>query len=170
MAERHGVVRCALDMLLADGVGLGLPLMTGSSMLRYSAYASTPSAAALRARFERDHPELLQRDVNQMYTERPDGTLIVGDTHVRDTAVSPFQEEESFAMLERITGELFGRPVRVRERWQGVYASAPEDFLVEAPADGVRVVAVTTGIGMTTGLGLGDAVIDELFGNPQGAS
>ena len=73
-------------------------------------------------------------------------------------------------MLERITRELFGRPVRVRERWQGVYASAPEDFLVEAPADGVRVVAVTTGIGMTTGLGLGDAVIDELFGNPQGAS
>ena len=168
LAERHGVVRCALDMLLADGVGLGLPLLTGSSMLRYSAFASTPSAAVVRARFEREQPGMIERDVNQMYTERPHGTLVIGDTHVRGTAVSPFQDEESFALLEGITADLFGRPVRVRQRWQGVYASAPEDFLVAAPADGVRVVAVTTGIGMTTGLGLGDSVVAELFANPGG--
>lgn len=170
LAELHGVLRCSLDMLLAEGVGLGIPLLTGSSMLRYSAFASTAAAVGMRARYEREHPELIERDINQMYTERPDGTLVVGDTHVRGTAVSPFQDEESFAVLERITAELFGRPVRVRERWQGVYASAPEDFLIEAPADGVRVVAVTTGIGMTTGLGLGDSVVTELFGNPGGAS
>jgi D-hydroxyproline dehydrogenase subunit beta len=170
LAEHHGVVRCALDMLLADGMGLGLPLLTGSSMLRYSAFASAPSAAAVRARFESEHPELLELDVNQMYTERPDGTLVVGDTHVRGTAVAPFQNEASFSVLERITRELFGRRLRVRERWQGVYASAPEEFLFESPAPGVRVVAVTTGIGMTTGLGLGDAVVADLFGNPGGAS
>jgi FAD dependent oxidoreductase TIGR03364 len=168
LAERYGVVRCALDMLLTDGVGLGLPLLTGSSMLRYSAFAATPSASAVRDRFASEDPELLARDVNQMYTERPDGSLIVGDTHLRDIAVSPFQEEESFDLLRRITGTLFGRELRVLERWQGVYASAPQDFLIEAPADGVRVVAVTTGIGMTTGLGLGDSIIDELFGNPGG--
>ena len=170
LAEQHGVLRCSLDMLLADGVGLGIPLLTGSSMLRYSAFASTEAAVGMRERYEREHPEFLERDINQMYTERPDGTLVVGDTHLRGTAVSPFQDEESFAVLERITAELFGRPVRVRERWQGVYASAPEDFLVEAPADGVRVVAVTTGIGMTTGLGLGDSVVTELFGNPGGTT
>ncbi|MBN9239431.1 MAG: oxidoreductase [Micrococcales bacterium 70-64] len=168
LAERHGVVRCALDMMLADGVGLGIPLLTGSSMLRYSAFASTPAAAELRARFEREEPEQLERDVNQMYTERPDGTLVIGDTHWRGTAVEPFQQEESFALLERLTAALFGRPVRVRERWQGVYASAPDEFLVETPADGVRVVAVTTGIGMTTGLGLGDSVVADLFGSTGG--
>jgi hypothetical protein len=53
--------------------------------------------------------------------------------------------------------------LRVRERWQGVYASAPEDFLVASPADGVRVVSVTTGIGMTTGLALGESVIESLY-------
>jgi len=164
IAEEHGVVRCGLDMLLADGVGLGLPLLTGSSMLRYSAFASAPSAAAVRERYAREEPEVLARDVNQMYTERPDGTLVVGDTHDRGEAVLPFQEEGAFALLERLGAELFGRPLRVRERWQGVYASAPQDFLRVAPADGVRVVAITTGIGMTTGLGLGDSVVDELFG------
>lgn len=169
LAERYGVVRCALDMLLADGVGLGLPLLTGSTMLRYSAFASAPSAAAVRARFEREHPELLDLDINQMYTERPDGTLVIGDTHVRDIAVSPFQSEASFSVLERLTVDLFGRPISVRERWQGVYASAPAEFLIEAPADGVRVVAVTTGIGMTTGLGLGESVISDLFSSTRGA-
>ncbi|QEO09141.1 TIGR03364 family FAD-dependent oxidoreductase [Protaetiibacter larvae] len=164
IAEEHAVVRCGLDMLLTDGVGLGLPLLTGSSLLRYSAFAGTPSAAAVRARFAAEEPELLERDVNQMYTERPDGTLVVGDTHYRGTAVPPFQDERAFALLERLGAEIFGRELRVRERWQGVYASAPEDFLRVAPADGVRVVAVTTGIGMTTGLGLGDSVITELWG------
>lgn len=170
IAERNQILRCALDMLLTDGVGLSIPLLTGSSMLRYSAFASTDAATEVRARFEREHPEFLEHDINQMYTERPDGTLVVGDTHVRGTAVSPFQSEESFAVLERISAELFGRQLRVRERWQGVYASAPQDFLVETPAEGVRVVAVTTGIGMTTGLGLGDSVVAELFGNPGGTS
>jgi len=169
LAERHGVVRCSLDMLLADGVGLELPVLTGSSMLRYSAFASSPSATDVRQRFERDHPELIEHDINQMYTERPDGTLVVGDTHVRAVTVSPFQDEAAFGVLERITAELFGKPVRIRQRWQGVYASAPQDFLVERPADGVRVVAVTTGIGMTTGLGLGDRVVAELFSTTEGA-
>ena len=170
IAEQHGVERCGLDMILADGVGLQVPLLTGTSMLRYRATASTAAAAAVRERYARESPELFERDVNQMYTERPDGTLLVGDTHYRGTAITPFQEESSFALLERLSADLFGRPLTVRQRWQGVYATAPEDFLHARPADGVRVVSVTTGIGMTTGLGLADTVVADLFANPEGAS
>jgi D-hydroxyproline dehydrogenase subunit beta len=164
IAEEHGIERCGLDMLLADGVGLGLPVLTGSSMLRYGAFASTPSAPALRARIAAERPELLARDVNQMYTERPDGTLVIGDTHYRGAAVPPFQDEGAFRLLLGLAAELFGREIAVRQRWQGVYATAPREFLRAAPADGVRVVAVTTGIGMTTGLGLAASVIEELRG------
>ncbi|MGW9113048.1 TIGR03364 family FAD-dependent oxidoreductase [Microbacterium sp. NPDC055683] len=163
IAERHGIVRCGLDMMLADGVGLGMPVLTGSSMLRYSAFAGTPSAPALRARIAADRPEILDRDINQMYTERPDGTLVVGDSHVRGGTLAPFQDEGSFTLLSTLAAELFGTPARIRERWQGVYASAPADFLRATPADGVRAVSVTTGIGMTTGLGLAESVVAELF-------
>lgn len=164
IAEEHGVERCGLDMLLADGVGLAMPLLTGSSMLRYSAFAVQPSAAAVRARLERDEPEIFARDVNQMYTERPDGSLIVGDTHYLGTHIAPFQDEDAFRLLLRLGRELFGRELAVWQRWQGVYAKAPEDFLRLAPSDGVRIVSVTTGIGMTTGLGLAESVVEELFG------
>ncbi|TQL48096.1 FAD dependent oxidoreductase TIGR03364 [Homoserinimonas aerilata] len=166
IAEAHGVIRNGLDMMLADGVGLGIPLLTGSSMLRYSAFASAPSLRDVRRRFEAEHPDLLAREVNQMYTERPDGTLIVGDTHYSGTTIMPFQDEAAFGLLTRLTENLFARPLRIRQRWQGVYATGPGDFLRAAPADGVRVVSVTSGIGMTTGLGLAASVIDELFG-PQ---
>ncbi|MER7281139.1 TIGR03364 family FAD-dependent oxidoreductase [Dactylosporangium sp. NPDC000244] len=169
VAEGAGVVRCGLDMLLAEPAALRAPLphpvLTGWSLLRYSASNATPAAKALRERLATEHPELYALDLNQMYTQRPDGTLVVGDTHYRGTAVAPFQAEASFAALAGVTEELFGvERLPIRERWQGVYASGPEEFLIAAPADGVRIVSVTTGIGMTTGLGLGEAVITELLG------
>jgi FAD dependent oxidoreductase. len=164
LAERYGLERCGLDMLLADGVGLPLPLLTGSSLLRYSAFATAPAAADVRARFAREDPGMLEFDVNQMYTERPDGTLVVGDTHRTGVSIPPFQAEPAAELLLRRGGELFGHPLRVRERWQGVYARGPQEFLIEAPGDGIRVVSVLTGIGMTTGLGLAESVIDELWG------
>jgi FAD dependent oxidoreductase TIGR03364 len=168
MAEQHGIERCGLDMMLAEGVGLRMPLLTGTSMLRYRGTADTASAAVVRERYARESPELFTRDVNQMYTERPDGTLLVGDTHYRGTAITPFQEEEAFELLARLSADLFGAPLRIRQRWQGVYATAPEDFLIASPGDGIRVVSVTTGIGMTTGLGLAATVIDDLFGTTKG--
>lgn len=163
IAEANGIERCGLDMLLADGVGAALPVLTGSSMLRYSSFASAPSLAEVRERYGREDPSLFVHDVNQMYTERPDGTLLVGDTHVVGTAIAPFQSEEAFQLLDRLGGQLFGRPLRIRERWQGVYAKGPQEFLRTAPAENVRVVAVTTGIGMTCGLGLAESVVDELW-------
>jgi hypothetical protein len=103
-----------------------------------------------------------------MYTQRPDGGLIVGDTHYRGDGIEPFQGEPAFDALLALARDLFGvRDVRVRERWQGVYASAPEDFLVASPLPDVRVVSVTTGIGMTTGLGLAERVIDDLFASTR---
>jgi len=163
-AERHGVERCRLDMLLTEGVGLGAPLLTGTSLLRYGAFAAQPSAGAVRARLAAQAPELLQRDVNEMYAERPDGSLVLGDTHAVDAAAPPFQEEAAFALLLRLGESAFGRPLAVRERWQGVYATAAQDFLRTPIADGVQLVSVTTGTGMTTGLGLGESVIEKLWG------
>ena len=167
LAETHGVQRCGLDMLLVDAEldgPLSSPLFTGWSLTRYAGFASTGSAAALRARLVAEHPDLAALDLNQMYTQRPDGGLIVGDTHYRGDGIEPFQGEPAFDALLTLTRDLFGvRELRVRERWQGVYASAPQDFLVASPLPDVRVVSVTTGIGMTTGLGLAERVIEDLY-------
>ena len=45
-----------------------------------------------------------------------------------------------------------------------MYAASPAtDFLIAQPHPGARVVSVTSGIGMTTALGLAPTVLDQLL-------
>lgn len=159
--------RCRLHMLRARVTlprPLPGPLFTGWSLVRYAGFAALPGAAALRARLHREHPAEAAADLHLMVTPQADGTLLVGDTHAREVSESPFQSEDGFRMLLHHTRALFGAgEPEVLERWQGVYSSAPDrEFLIAEPAGGVHVVTVTTGIGMTTGLGLAAATLDRI--------
>jgi len=164
LADAAEVVRCRLHMLRAAiplAFPLATPLLTGWSLLRYSGFAGMPSAGVLRTALAEALPDGIRWDLNQMYTSPSDGSVIVGDTHEREVDAPPFQDEDGFRLLLAETERLFGAPVRVLDRWQGVYASSPrQEFLVERPVPGVDVVTVTTGIGMTTGLGLAPFVLD----------
>ncbi|MBK1784805.1 TIGR03364 family FAD-dependent oxidoreductase [Prauserella cavernicola] len=166
LAERRKVRRCSLSMLrVADPHGreVGPAVLTGLSMLRYAGFAACPSLAEVRARVERRHPDLLAAGLNLMFTQLPGGDLTIGDTHDHQRTLNPYVAEERDELVLAETARLLGvGSLTVRERWRGVYASAPEPFLVETPAPGVRVVAVTSGIGMTTALGLAPVVLDDL--------
>jgi FAD dependent oxidoreductase TIGR03364 len=168
LAREIGLQRCALHMLRVtapDGMRLHPAVFTGLSLLRYSAFTRQPSAAALRARFAEQQPQLLAADVNLMLTDQPNGDLFIGDTHVNAVTHDPFQHEALDDLLLDQAGLLLGVDrLSVRERWRGNYAVAPDqEFLVATPAERVRVVCVTTGIGMTTAPGLAFTVIDDLF-------
>ncbi|SDJ28000.1 FAD dependent oxidoreductase TIGR03364 [Rhodococcus triatomae] len=160
LADRDRLARCRLHMLrvrLPSIPALPGPLFTGWSLVRYAGFAGLPSLPALTERLRVEFPAQAAVDLHQMYTPQPDGSLLVGDTHVREYTASPFQGEEGFALLLDETHRLFGVDrIDVEERWQGVYSTAPgTEFLVEEPFDRVHVVTVTTGIGMTTSMGLG---------------
>ncbi|MFF2388266.1 TIGR03364 family FAD-dependent oxidoreductase [Agromyces sp. NPDC058104] len=174
LAEQRGIVRCGLDMLRVDA-GLAAPLpapvLTGWSLVRYGAFAATEAAHRLRERLHAERPDLAALDLNQMYTQLPDGSLIVGDTHYRGATVAPFQGEAAFEALLEVTGSFFGVPrPRVIERWQGVYASGPDEFLIERPEPGVHLAIATTGIGMTCGLGLAEHVVGLALSAPSTTS
>ncbi|WP_396903124.1 TIGR03364 family FAD-dependent oxidoreductase [Mycolicibacterium sp.] len=159
LAERDGLLRCRLHMLRARlplAFALPAPLFTGWSLLRYSEFEGLPSTAAVAERLRAEHPDYIAIDLHQMYTPQPDGSLLIGDTHYRDISAPPFQSEEGFEVLVREARKLFGvTDIEVSERWQGVYTSAPDqEFLIEQPIEGAHVVTVTTGIGMTTSMGL----------------
>jgi len=163
-----GVGRVRLQMLTVTGPGGpadGAALATGLSLLRYAAFAGCPSIGAVRERLERERPELLAAGIHLLVTRRPDGDLTIGDTHEYARTPSPFSDERLDDLVLAEAAALFGRgALRVRERWQGVYPHAPgRDFLVAAPHPGVRLVAVTSGIGMTTALGLAPGVLDDLL-------
>jgi FAD dependent oxidoreductase TIGR03364 len=168
VAERAGVIRCALDMMRVSAdlrAPLSAPLLTGWSLVRYRRFAELRSATALRERLHAEHPELAALDLNQMYTQLPDGTLLLGDSHHKAVQPGPFQPEAAFdAFLSEAEALFDVRGIRVLERWQGVYAAAGSEFLVEEVAPRVLALAATTGIGMTTGLGLAELETSRVFG------
>lgn len=171
VADEAGLERCALQMLRVaapNGHAIEPAVLTGLALLRYSGFASCPTLPTLRERLGRDRPDLLAADVNLMLTQRPDGDLVIGDTHLYARTPGPFQDERLDDLLLAETAALLGAGrLLVRERWRGVYAHAPgRDFLVATPAPGVRAVAVTSGIGMTTALGLAPRVMDDLLSEP----
>ncbi|MCC2028047.1 TIGR03364 family FAD-dependent oxidoreductase [Microbacterium sp. YMB-B2] len=167
VAERVGVVRCALDMMRVSASmprPLEAPLLTGWSLLRYARFAAYPETARLRERMHAERPDLAALDLNQMYTQLPDGTLILGDSHARGIQPSPFQPESAFeAFLDEARALLDLGDLRIVERWQGVYASGPDEFLMEEPEPGLHVIGATTGIGMTTGFGLAEHTIAAAY-------
>jgi FAD dependent oxidoreductase TIGR03364 len=159
--------RCRLQMLRVASPGgrtFEPGVLTGSSLLRYSAFASTAAAAAVRKRFEQEQPEVLAAGLNLMFTQRPDGDLTIGDTHHYARTFDPFVDEALDDLVLRQAARLLGvERLDVKERWRGVYASAAGEFLEATPVPGARIVSVTSGIGMTTGLGLGAAVLEAML-------
>jgi len=165
--QRAGITRCKLQMLrVAAPAGRRYPpaLLTGLSLLRYPGFTSQPGFSALQARLQAQRPEIVAAAIHLIVTQLPGGDLVVGDTHRYGDTPSPFGEERLDQLVLAEARRLLGvQRLDVRERWHGVYPTAPGDpFSVSAPMPGVRVVEVVAGVGMTTSFGLATRVIDEL--------
>ena len=162
IAAEHRIQRCALQMTAAaapESTSIGPAVLTATSMLRYEAFTHMPSARALREQVTANHPELLDIGANVMFTQRPDGTLLLGDSHSYALTQPPFLTESTSDLLLQAAAQVLDvEHVQPTERWQGVYASSDvAPVLVRDVADAVTVVSVTSGIGMTLSFGLAEA-------------
>ncbi|HEX3679218.1 MAG TPA: TIGR03364 family FAD-dependent oxidoreductase [Galbitalea sp.] len=161
LAASREVERCALQMMRVaapEGLVLRPAVLTGTSMLRYPAFAETDAANALRSEISSARPDLLAIGANVMFTQRPNGTLIIGDSHRYAKTLTPFQKEATSDLLLREIEQILGvSELRVLERWQGIYASsARQPYLIEEVAPGVTVAIVTSGVGMTISFGVAE--------------
>lgn len=167
LADEHEVQRCGLQMarvVTEHRVSIAPAVLTGTSMLRYPAFAATAAAEALRAEIVARDPELIDIVANVMFTQRPDGSIIVGDSHAYDLTMAPFLADATWnVLLDRIRRVLGVQRLEVVERWQGVYASSPlHPYLVAEPEPGVTAVSITSGVGMTISFGVAAQVFAAL--------
>ncbi len=158
IAAEAQVRRCRLRMIEIDaphGASIDPAVFTGSSLLRYGGFAETRAAAAVRAELASDDPDVVDHVINLMCTQRPNGRVVIGDTHDYERTLDPFDDEDVDDMLIARFRRLFDvDELRIRRRWRGVYAASEQGpYLLAAPRDGVLVASVTSGIGMTTALG-----------------
>lgn len=163
---KHGVQRCKLQMLrLADpGFRLQSALMSDLSLLRYGGFAVLPEAGALRKRLSEERGAALANGVHLIVVQSADGSLVVGDSHHYGLSLDPFGSEAVDQLILDEFRILFGKAPGVLARWTGSYASAQNAVLRDTPHEDVRLVIVTSGTGASTGFGLGEETIVELFG------
>ena len=164
----YGVTRCKLQMLRLADPGFKLPagVMSDLGLARYAGYAALPEAEALRVRLRAEQPDHLEHGVHLIVVQSADGSLVVGDSHHYATTPDPFAHEAVDRLILDEFEAALGRPAPpVLERWTGTYASAADrTVVIDTPADGIRLVMVTTGAGASTGFALGEDVVADLFG------
>ncbi len=166
--------RCRLSMLrlASPGFRLPAPVMSDLSLVRYRGYAALPQAQVLLRRLESEQAAHLANGVHLIVVQSADGSLVVGDSHHYDDLPAPFAPAEAEACIldefQRATGL---SPPPVLERWVGTYPVADgRNFFIDAPSDAVRLVMVTSGTGASTGFGIAERTIADLFGPKAGAN
>jgi len=161
----EAITRCKLQMLRLAAPGWRLPsaVMSDLSMVRYLGYAALPEAAPLKTRLDQEEAEALGWGIHLIVVQSADGSLVVGDSHEYAATPGPFSHAAIDAAILRQYAAVLGQPSAVIERWTGTYASAGGHSIIRTPADGVRLVVVTSGTGASTSFALAEEVIAGLF-------
>lgn len=160
--------RCKLQMLRTvpqpGGWQLGPMLASGLTQRHYANFRICPSLAAVNARVSRDMPEIDRFGIHVMVSQDRFGSLVLGDSHEYDDAMTIFDKAEIDDIMLRELKALFEVPDwTIAERWHGVYAKNPDgpEFRAE-PVPGVHIANGLGGAGMTMSFGLADRFFKEL--------
>jgi FAD dependent oxidoreductase TIGR03364 len=163
----YGLCKCRLSMLKLSSPGFRLPsaLMSDLSLTRYRGYAALPEARALEAKLRAEQPAHYENGVHLIVVQGADDGLVVGDSHHYDHLPGPFAPADAeHAILDEYARSLGREAPPVLERWTGIYAVADDrTYLIDAPQENVRLVIVTSGTGASTGFGIAERVINDLF-------
>jgi FAD dependent oxidoreductase TIGR03364 len=163
----YGLRKCRLSMLKLADPGFRLPstLMSDLSLARYRGYADLPEARVLEAKLRAEQAAHFENGVHLIVVQGADSGLVVGDSHHYDHLPGPFAPAAAEdAILDEYRRAMGRDAPAVLERWTGIYAVADDrTYLIDAPQDNVRLVIVTSGTGASTGFGIAERVIDNLF-------
>jgi FAD dependent oxidoreductase TIGR03364 len=141
-------------------------VMSDLSLVRYEGYTGLAASKALRARLDREQPQWLAHGIHLIVVQGADGSLVVGDSHHYAATPDPFAP----AAVEDLILEEAGRVLalknsKVIERWTGVYPSAADrTAFIDSPSEGVRILVVSSGTGMSTAFALGEETVASLYG------
>jgi FAD dependent oxidoreductase TIGR03364 len=165
----YGLTRSKLHMmrLAPPRFDERLPaVMSDLGLIRYLGYAELPAARALETRLRAEQGEHVANGVHLIVVRSADGSLVVGDSHHYDATPDPFAPTSvDDLILDEYSRVFDGAVPPVVERWTGTYASAKDRLmLMDRPADGLRIVLITSGTGASTSFAIAEETLADLFG------
>lgn len=163
--RQSGITRCKLQMMRTvmqpQGWTLGPSLAFGLTFKHYAAFQICKSLAALKERIARETPEFEKWGIHVMVSQTARGELTIGDSHEYGLAVDIFVKPEVNRLILDYARQYLRVPtLEIGESWHGVYAKHPEHAYVSLmPVQGVRLVVVTSGLGMTMSFGIAEQTL-----------
>jgi len=163
--RRSGITRCKLQMMRTvpqpDGWALGPSLAFGLTFKHYATFQICASLQALKERIPRETPEFEKWGIHVMVSQTAGGELTIGDSHEYGLAVDIFDKPEvNRLILDYVRQYLRVPTLEIGASWHGVYAKHPEHAYVSlAPVEGVCLVVVTSGLGMTMSFGIAEQTL-----------
>jgi D-hydroxyproline dehydrogenase subunit beta len=163
-----GLTRCKLQMMRTvpqpSGWQLGPSLAFGLTFKHYPTFQVCSTLQALKDRVARETPEFDKWGIHVMVSQNARGELTIGDSHEYGLAVNVFDNPAINQLILDYAKQYLRVPtLEIAEQWHGVYAKHPDyPYLSVTPAPGVRVVTVTSGIGMTMSFGIAEQTFSEM--------
>jgi len=160
-----GITRCKLQMMRTvaqpSGWALGPSLAFGLTFKHYPTFRICRSLAALEHRIERDAQDLEKWGIHVMVSQTAKRELTIGDSHEYALAVDVFDKPIVNQLILDYARQYLTVPtLQIAETWHGVYAKHPDHAYVRfTPLDGVHLVVVTTGVGMTMSFGIAEQTL-----------
>ena len=170
LAQRVRLRHCKLQMMRlrvpAPDFRLPAVVMSDLSLARYEGFASQPAARRLRERLDAECGRELANGVHLIVAQSADGSLVVGDSHHYDDHHDSLSRAEVEGLILGELHSVFALPgVEVVERWIGHYPVTDAGPVLAAElAPRARLVAVTSGTGMSTAFAIGEETVASLFG------
>jgi len=165
--RQSGITRCKLQMMRThpqpQGWALGPSLAFGLTFKHYPTFQICTSLQTLKDRIARETPEFERWGIHVMVSQNAAGELTIGDSHEYGLSVDIFDKPAvNTLILDYARQYLRVRSLEIAETWHGVYAKHPEHaYMRFSPADGVQVITVTSGIGMTMSFGIAEETFQE---------
>ena len=163
--RNSGITRCKLQMMRTvpqpPGWTLGPSLAFGLTFKHYPTFLFCSSLQALKERIDRETPEFEKWGIHVMVSQNASGELTIGDSHQYGLAVDIFDKPEVNRLILEYARQYLRVPkLEIAETWHGVYAKHPEHAYVSlTPIEGVRLIVVTSGLGMTMSFGIAEQTL-----------
>lgn len=161
-----GLSLCKLQMMRSaprPQPRIGAMLAGGLTLGHYRAFASCTSLRPLLSRFEREFPAYKRYGIHVMVSQHGSGELTIGDSHVYDDEVGPFDAADIDDLILQYLRTFIRLPdLHIASRWHGTYVKHPSaPYIVEQPDARVTIVTGVGGAGMTLSFGLAEQVVTE---------
>lgn len=144
---------------------MGAALCGGLSLIHYKSFATAPSLALLKKRYENEMEEYTDWGIHVMACQNEYGQITIGDSHEYGLTHDPFDKQKINELILSYLKKIARfKQWQITESWNGIYPKLTngDTDLFYSPGQSVYIVNGLGGAGITLSFGFAEEMINTL--------